>query len=164
MYLDKALERRDVPFLNLGLMKDKHNHFLFKLNYWIKKCGKDIEGHKGLWIYNSVNAWAEQLRCSVSTIKRTIKYLEEENLIFSVKLDAKKGNHTKWYTINYAKLSDLLNESREGHQNTQFPYKNKWTIPLAQNEPIIIGNNKSNYTNNSSKEEQKIYWLNCVSS
>ena len=157
MYLEEHPNNKGLLILNLSLTKDKYNYFLFRLNYWIKKCGKKVDDQKGLWVYNSINAWAEQLHCSVSTMKRTIKYLEEEKFIFSKKVDSKKGNHTKWYTINYDKLSDLFDEKSVGRQNTQIPYKNKWTIPLAQNEPIIISNNKNNYTNNSSKEERKIF-------
>ena len=59
--------------------------FLCKLNYWIVKCGKQIKDNNNLWIYNTQQEWAKQIYCSISTIKRTIKNLEERRIISSKK-------------------------------------------------------------------------------
>ena len=54
-------------------------HFINKLNYWLSRCGRNINGLSGKWIYNPTHEWSNQLNCSISTIKRLIKSLEEHS-------------------------------------------------------------------------------------
>ena len=62
-----------------------------RIKYWISKCDKPINGQKGLWIYNSLPEWHKQFNyCSMYKPKKTIKYLEDLNLIKSVKNNAEK--------------------------------------------------------------------------
>ena len=115
--------------------------FLHKLNYWIIKCGKQIRDNNNLWIYNTQQEWAKQIYCSISTIKRTIKNLEEKRIILSKKVESKRGNQTKWYTINYKKM--IYKENF----NASTIYRNKWKIPLFKKK-IITYYNKNNKTYN----------------
>lgn len=128
----------------------RQTSFLNRLDYWLKKCGKNISNQPGLWIYNTTHEWARQLHCSLSTVKRLIKSLEEQEILLSKKVNAKKYNQTKWYSIDYDKLILLL-KINNAVKNT--PPK-KRTNRLAQNEPIYI-NKVNNYTNKSSKETKK---------
>ena len=127
--------------------------FINRLNYWLNKCGKDIDSLFGKWIYNPTHEWAEQLNCSPSTIKRLIKSLEEQGIILSKKVNAKKYNQTKWYSINYKLLQSILKlEDTDTKVNEK-----KWTNRLGQNEPIIVSNSRNNYTNISSDEFKNSY-------
>ena len=128
-------------------------HFINRLIYWLSKCGRNINGLSGKWIYNSTHEWANQLNCSISTIKRLVKSLEEQGVITSKKVNAKRYNQTKWYSLNFNLLNNILN-SQDTKDNS---FKNKWTKRLVQNEPIIISNNRNNYTNTSSNEFKNSY-------
>ena len=69
---------------------------LQQIRYWISKCGKELLGENGLWIYNSAEEWHQQFSYwSLSTVRRVFKSLEKRGLILSKKVNAKKWNHTK---------------------------------------------------------------------
>eukprot|EP00919_Chromeraceae_sp_WS-2016_P012583 GHVR01029421.1.p1 GENE.GHVR01029421.1~~GHVR01029421.1.p1 ORF type:complete len:515 (+),score=61.54 GHVR01029421.1:2024-3568(+) len=82
---------------------------LNQLEYWISKCGRDIDNLDGKWIYNSYKKWSEQFTYwSTSKLRRTIKSLENLGLIKSTKVNSKKWNQTKWYSIDYHEYNKLL--------------------------------------------------------
>jgi len=84
---------------------------LNQINYWISKCGREIFGYNGKWIYNSLNNWhLEHFNYwSMYRLRKTIKSLEQQNLVKSAKINSKKWNHTKWYAINEEKYNELIN-------------------------------------------------------
>ena len=127
----------------------KKSLFISKLHYWLNKCGRNIEDSEDKWIYNTIKDWAEQFNWSLSTLKRIIYSLEKDGIIISKKINAKKWNHTKWYSIDYNKLNTLLGVNNElGYYSVK-----KRTNRMVQKEPIIISNNSNNYTNRSSNKE-----------
>lgn len=78
---------------------------LQQMQYWLGKSDKFREGKK--WIYNSYESWHQQFPFfSVMTIRRTIKSLEERNLIVAGNFNKAKFDKTKWYTIDYKRLDD----------------------------------------------------------
>ena len=82
---------------------------LNQINYWLSKSGREIRELNGKWIYNSLNEWHKQFNYwSLSTLRRTIKSLEKSGILISKKINAKKWNHTKWYSIEYNKLNQLI--------------------------------------------------------
>ena len=86
---------------------------LSRIEYWLGVCGKSILNERGLWIYNSQNEWKKQFAfLSLYKIKKIIKSLEMKGLLISKKVNAKKCNHTKWYSIDFHKLNDLLTHSK----------------------------------------------------
>ena len=96
--------------------------FLQKLHYWLTadtQIGILLEGQR--WIYNFYKSWTQNLQIySDSTIRRAIRKLETLGVVISKNLNKKKSDHTKWYTINYDALMDLIPgvstkpEGREG--------------------------------------------------
>jgi hypothetical protein len=135
----------------------KKSLFISKLHYWLNKCGRNIEDSEAKWIYNTIKDWAEQFNWSLSTLKRIIYSLEEEGVIISKKINARKWNHTKWYSIDYNKLNSFLSVDKELRNYSDKKRANR----LAQKEPIIISNNSNNYTNRSSNEE---FYINLITS
>jgi hypothetical protein len=148
---------------------------LNQINYWLSKCGREINGLNGLWIYNSLNEWHKQFNYwSLSTLRRTIKSLEKYGVLISKKINARKWNHTKWYSIDYNKLkqltkySDIKKEDIDKNLNNlpKTNYLNKSinssknirTYRCVQNEQIII--TKNNYTNNISSNKESDMNLN----
>ncbi len=126
-----------------GTIGYKKALFIFKLNYWLNKCGRNLENKDNKWVYNTIKSWAAQFDWSLSTLKRIVYSLEKEGLIISKKINAKKWNHTKWYSIDYFKLNSLFN------------FNKKRTNRIVQKEPILI-NKRNNYTNKSSYKKNEI--------
>lgn len=94
---------------------------LQKINLWLNCKPHDADGRS--WIYNSYKSWQQQLPFfSESTIKRALKNLEDKGIIITGNFNKMKMDRTKWYSINYKKLDELVDNLN---------------LPLGQNEPII---------------------------
>ena len=88
-----------------------------QLHYWIQASGKEKAGH--LWVYNTYDKWREQFPFwSQSTIRRTINNLEKNNLIITGNFNKLKIDKTKWYRINYDKVSSMNSPSVQNEQST----------------------------------------------
>ena len=99
---------------------------LNQILYWISKCGRKIAGQEGKWIYNSLAKWHKQFSYwSMYKLRKTIKSLEDLSLIKSIKVNAKRWNHTKWYTINYSEYSKLLKNLKTENNNNRYSPLNK---------------------------------------
>lgn len=91
---------------------------LQQLHYWLVQAsqpkasfGRMFEGN--LYVYNTYPQWQEQFPFwSVPTIKRTILSLEQRELILSATLNRAGMDRTKWYSINYAKLDEIVASTR----------------------------------------------------
>ena len=154
---------------------------LNQILYWLSKCGREIAGQQGKWIYNSLADWHKQFGYwTMYKLRKTIKSLEELGIIKSIKINAKKWNHTKWYTVDhnqYKKLLKQIEDTKETKKpsslnkpdesillnNKQSIFysnldsKNKnigSTNRYVQNEQIII--TKNNYTNKSSYKKNDV--------
>ena len=94
---------------------------LQKINLWLNCKPHDADGRS--WIYNSYKSWQEQLPFfSESTIKRALKNLEDKGIIITGNFNKMKMDRTKWYSIDYKKLDELVDNLN---------------LPLGQNDPII---------------------------
>jgi hypothetical protein len=160
-----------------------------QIKYWISKCGRTIKNEKGKWIYNSLPQWNKQFSYwSMYKLRKTIKLLEDQNLIKSTKANSKKWNHTKWYTINYNEYEKLLQHqnrktnkystnktglckknhlvlyndlTRSNHREPSSYTENRSTDRSVENQQIII--TKNNYTNNISSNKEPDMNLNNTS-
>lgn len=131
--------------LEIGL---EESIVLKQIEYWISKCGKHILNEPGLWIYNSINEWHKQFSYwSLSKLRRILSSLEKNGILLSKKVNAKKWNHTKWYSIDNVKYNLLTTKVTKKHG------KEKRTNRFVQNEHIN-DITKNNYTNNSSYIEK----------
>ena len=102
-----------------SLIGESESILLNQLEYWISKCGRDIDNLDGKWIYNSYKKWSEQFTYwSSSKLRRTIRSLENLGLIKSAKVNSKKWNQTKWYSINYNEYDKLLGITNSTSSNT----------------------------------------------
>ena len=125
------------------ILKDNFNHnqstFIKQLIYWISKCGRTVDNLEGKWIYNTLNSWLDQFPYwSMSTLRRTIKSLEESGILLSKKVNAKHWKHTKWYSIDFNKLNKV---SDNNNQTNNIELVEKRTNRCVQNEQIIYTNN-----------------------
>jgi len=81
--------------------------FLQQVQYWITREAGFCDQYGRRWIYNTVKQWRDQFPFwSESTIKRTIRSLEDQNALLSTTVgDA--FNKTKAYTINIDRIEEL---------------------------------------------------------
>ena len=94
---------------------------LQKINLWLNCKPHNADGRS--WIYNSYKSWQEQLPFfSESTIKRALKNLEDKGIIITGNFNKMKMDRTKWYSIDYKKLDELVDNLN---------------LPLGQNDQII---------------------------
>lgn len=94
-----------IPTLAMAIGKNE-SVILQQLHYWMKRSKNIREDRK--WVYFTYDQLREQIPyISKSTIRRAVLKLEKNNLITSDNFNKMKMDHTKWYTINYEKLSEL---------------------------------------------------------
>src|SRR3954454_13506450 len=84
---------------------------LQQIHYWIVSSQHEKDGRK--WVYNTYKEWQLQLPFwSESTIKRSIKSLEDQGYLLSANYNRLKMDKTKWYSINYEKLAELESDAQ----------------------------------------------------
>ncbi len=86
------------------------------IHNWLVKSSHVKEGRT--WIFNTYKDWQAQLPFwSESTIKRAVKSLEKKGLLLTECWNKGEYDHTKWYTINYEKLT--LTAIKNGQTTTE---------------------------------------------
>ena len=84
---------------------------LQQIHYWLVSSQHEKEGRK--WVYNTYKEWQLQMPFwSESTIKRTIKSLEDQGYLLSANYNRLKMDKTKWYSIDYEKLNQLESDAQ----------------------------------------------------
>jgi hypothetical protein len=87
-----------------------------QIHYWLKRTNHYYD--EKLWVYNTYEEWQEQFRWwSISTIRRTLKNLEDMNLVISGNYNRLPIDKTKWYTINYDLIEGLSSPSVQYEQS-----------------------------------------------
>lgn len=77
---------------------------LQQIHFWVSKEKNLEEGR--YWVYNTYEGWAEQFPFwSVSTVRRILNGLEDDGLIIADNYNKLRFDKTKWYSIDYEKLS-----------------------------------------------------------
>lgn len=87
---------------------------LNQLHYWIninKKAKKNFYDNKH-WVFNTYQMWKDIDFdfWSTDTIKRTFTRLEKKGIVVSANYNKLKIDKTKWYSIDYEKLQDMVDE------------------------------------------------------
>lgn len=81
-----------------------------QLFYWLKHNKQDKDKRDShlkddcWWTYNTYDGWQKDnfQFWSYDTVRRTFLRLEEMGLVYVANYNKKKGDQTKWYTINYS--------------------------------------------------------------
>ena len=84
---------------------------LMQMEYWIKINKRTNKNYREsrYWTYNTYEQWHDNFPfISISTIKRTIKNLENIGIIFTGNFNKMGWDQTKWYAINYEKLDEMI--------------------------------------------------------
>lgn len=129
------------------VLGDKAALFVEQLGFWLRKCGREIDGKT--WVYNSYGAWAKQLNCSPRTICSLTKKLRDRRII-STRHYGKKSDRTLWYALNkdvlvqliadhHAKpaLSDSATPAPSDNAKPAFSYIHKITTGEQHTEEVV---------------------------
>lgn len=83
---------------------------LHRLDYWLSRSKHRFEGRA--WIYNTYDSWKDQFPFwSRRTIQATFRRLERLSIVESTQAhNRSRWDKTKWYTIDYARLAELVPE------------------------------------------------------
>lgn len=120
--------------------------FLVQLHYWEAHTkGYGIIKKGKVWIYNTLEQWAEQLKVSKITIRRAISSLKSDGLINSEYLSPNKRNRTLYYSIDYEKVFQFLH-AQLAINKRRFEPKNEHII-----EHMYIDNKIQDNKSNKSK-------------
>jgi len=81
---------------------------IHRLDYWLGRTKHHFDDRA--WIYNTYESWQEQFSFwSLRTIQATFRRLEHLGIVESSQAhNRSRWDKTKWYTINYAKLEELV--------------------------------------------------------
>ena len=94
---------------------------LQQINYWIgkDKVGKVHFGRR--WVRNTYEQWQVNFPFwSVTTIRRILKNLTNYGVVLATdKLNKRKGDQTKWYTIDQEALRIVYDTLQKGKQPTE---------------------------------------------
>lgn len=115
-----------------------------QIHYWLNPNHNNNFKNNKHWVHNTYKQWQKQFKFwSLRTIRRTIKNLEDLNLLTSSNFNNNKSDHTKWYTIDYDCLNKISKQTeKEGGQIGQAGCSN-WTSGVAK---LDASNNKDTET------------------
>lgn len=133
---------------------------LNQIHYWLEKNReKDknfIDGR--IWVFNTYQEWKNDNFpfWSVETVKRTFSKLEKDGILISANYNKMAIDRTKWYSINYEKLQEILKNQRLGQNDTM--ERSNCHNAKCQNDPtnnhILPKSNKENKKNSVSKSHE----------
>ncbi len=93
------------------ILTEPQYKFLKQLAYWsLNSKDYGLKKDRKTWIYNTYEQWAEQLHFSVSTVRRSIKALNDLGFISLDYLSSNKRNRTLYYSINFDVIEEFLNK------------------------------------------------------
>lgn len=142
---------------------------LNQLNYWLeinRKADKHfIDGR--YWVYNTYNDWKTENfpYWSEKTIQRTFTRLENKGIVISANYNKSGIDKTKWYTIDYDKLEEIVKDYRLREDNMSQRNDNKsirqdkMSSPEGHNDRAIPENTTDNTNRDYNSENTEVYTL-----
>ena len=108
---------------------------LQQVHYWLQRSSNIKDGHR--WVYNSYPNWYKQMPVwkSETTMRTAFKRLEKQGLLITANYNKAGFDKTKWYRIDYDKLSSLENK---------LPSAKNWQ---TKNQDLADGSAKNWQTN-----------------
>ena len=82
---------------------------LQQIHYWNQISKNVRDGHT--WVYKTIEQWHHEFPfLSKSTIERTLKKLEVQQLIVVGVYNRMKSDRTKWYRVNYETIEQSFHD------------------------------------------------------
>lgn len=111
---------------------------LQQLHYLLGSASTISQGRT--WVYNTFEQWADLLPIPLARIKRAFNKLKTLGILLIEKLARWKTNRTNYYTIDYDKLTSIVDAINQttGKQDIQLAEKQPQTLTNAsvQNAPM----------------------------
>lgn len=123
--------------------------FLQQLHYFLRISKNHAEGRS--WVYNTIKDWQVEFSFwSLKTVQRTIENLELSGLVLSTdKFNKMKMDKTKWYSIDYQKLSEILPESEKE------PFGQNDLMETPKKENAFSQNDQMSFSQNDQSNNQR---------
>jgi len=104
-----------VPLDLAGAIGLNEAIILQQIHFWISVVEQEGDRSKfkdgRWWVYKTYAVWQREFPWwSIQTIQRTIRSLENIELLLSEQYGLSDKDHTKWYTIDYDALNNLLDQ------------------------------------------------------
>jgi hypothetical protein len=102
---------------------------IHRLDYWLGRTKHHFDGCA--WVYNTYESWQDQLPFwSRRTIQATFRRLERLGIVESSQAhNRSRWDKTKWYTIDYNRLSELV---------PQTPVKEAPVVDMPMTAPSMV--------------------------
>ena len=112
MLKNELVSNTNIKKLNKYLSKNEYL-FLNRLCFWSSHSNEyGIKIDKNIWIYNTLDNWAEQIKVSKSSVRRAIALLKEKGIITCTQLSPNKRNRTLYYAIDYENIDHFLRHKK----------------------------------------------------
>lgn len=123
--------------------------FLQQLHYFLRISKNHAEGRS--WVYNTIKDWQVEFSFwSLKTVQRTIENLELSGLVLSTdKFNKMKMDKTKWYSIDYEKLSEIAGE------NANSPFSKNDQMEHTKTENAFSQNDQMSFSQNDQSNNQR---------
>ena len=118
--------------------------FLQQLHYFLRISKNHAEGRS--WVYNTIKDWQVEFSFwSLKTVQRTIENLELSGLVLSTdKFNKMKMDKTKWYSIDYEKLSEIAGENANSPFSQNDQSNNQRDPKDINNNPLPLNGESAN--------------------
>ena len=126
---------------------------LQQIHYWIEvnKAKKSNFYHEKYWTYNSMKEWGKAFPFfSDATIRRIFASLEKSGILQAGNYNKAKMDRTKWYTIDYEKLTTYISQDEE--ENSSEEAENSST----NDEQIVLSKSTNAFDQNEQMESVKM--------
>jgi hypothetical protein len=111
---------------------------LQQIHYWLKINEKKKQNYYDgrYWTYNSAKEWQENDFgfWSLKTIQRTFSNLEDQGILLVDNFNSDRRDRTKWYSINYDLLDQLVKEYHDQMQKDKMTKCNLSECPNANSQ------------------------------
>ena len=123
--------------------------FLQQLHYFLRISKNHAEGRS--WVYNTIKDWQVEFSFwSLKTVQRTIENLELSGLVLSTdKFNKMKMDKTKWYSIDYEKLSEIAGK------NARSPFSQNDQMEHTKTENAFSQNDQMSFSQNDQSNNQR---------
>lgn len=117
--------------LKIGLTKAA---IIQQIDYWLQKTNNIHDGKK--WVYNTLKDWHNQDFgfISLNAMINNFNALVDMGLLVTGNFNKWRGDRTKWYTIDYDKLNELIDEEPVQQSETVLQPDESDQKPITKNK------------------------------
>ena len=118
---------------------------LQQLKYWLNETESGLEHDGRRWVYNTVEQWQRQFPFwSVDTVKRSLKSLQSQGIIFAEQLAKSKHDRTYHYAINYQSIALFEEGNLHCSEESNLPSSSGAGCPVLHTEITTKSTTESN--------------------